>query len=88
MEMKEGRVLISKKDYDELIKKSRDLDILTKVLYESSTLSWRAEELRFDSDLLTQYLRATNRIRYMEHYYYLVEEKRAKEAEDREKVID
>ena len=82
MEMKEGRVLISKVEYDTLIKSEYKLQTLMRIMYKNATLSWRPDELRFDSDILTQYLRAIDTMRYMSEYYRLSEEKKEKEAKD------
>ena len=82
MEMKEGRVLISKVEYDTLIKSEYKLQTLMRIMYKNATLSWRPDELRFDSDILTPYLRAIDTMRYMSEYYRLSEEKKEKEAKD------
>ena len=88
MEMKDGRVLITKQEYDMLIKSEYQLQLLTKIMYKNAVLSWKKEELRFDSDALTQFMKAVDTYRYISEYDRLLEEKKEQEAKDREKVID
>ena len=88
MEMKDGRVLITKQEYDMLIKSEYQLQLLTKIMYKNAVLSWKKEELRSDSDALTQFMKAVDTYRYISEYDRLLEEKKEQEAKDREKVID
>ena len=76
MEMKDGRVLITKQEYDTLIKNEYKLQILTRIMYKNAVLSWKPEELRFDSDVLTQFMKAVDTYRYMSEYDRLLEEKK------------
>ena len=75
VEIRNGKVLMSKDEYDHLIRTEFELDQLMKLMYKSATLSWRKDEIRFDSDILTAYMKATDSIRYMDEYYRLLEEK-------------
>lgn len=82
MEMTEGRVIISKADYDDLIRKSFMLQIMKDILYENSQIArWKPGLLTFSGDPLSEFLRAADECRYKFEYKRL-------EDEDREKVID
>lgn len=75
MEIRSGKVLMSKEEYDHLIRSEFELDHLKRVMYKSATLSWRKDEIRFDSDILSAYMKATDKLIYMDEYYRLLEEK-------------
>lgn len=81
VEIRNGKVLMSKDEYDHLIRSEFELDHLKRVMYKSATLSWRKDEIRFDSDILTAYMKATDSIRYMDEYYRLMEEKEHEKAD-------
>lgn len=81
VEIRNGKVLMSKDEYDHLIRTEFKLDQLMKLMYKSATLSWRKDEIRFDSDILTAYMKATDSIRYMDEYYRLMEEKEHEKAD-------
>lgn len=76
-----GAISVPRSDYAQLIRNTTKLELLTNALFNAAMLSYREEELRFDSDQVAAILKALDYETYDYKLQALQDAKKSKQPE-------